>query len=127
MKKKNQTTVIVIIVISVLTIAGVLIWGFTSNWGQGKSSSQTSSSQKAASAAKEKTIDKLKKELNTLQENLEEDNFPSINGHKHPRGCAGAVYGSGALSQDYCENKDPYKNKCHWTGYQCVSKSKVNK
>ena len=47
-KKKNQTTVIVIVVILVLAVAGVLIWGFTSNWGQWKSSLQ-----KAREAAKE--------------------------------------------------------------------------
>ena len=48
MKKKNQTTVIVIVVILVLAVAGVLIWGFTSNWGQGKSSSQKAADKKKA-------------------------------------------------------------------------------
>lgn len=62
MKKKSQTAIIIIIIISVLSVSGVLIWGFTSNWGQPKKSG-------SKSKQKEKAIgDKLKK----IEEEIEE-------------------------------------------------------
>ena len=105
MKKKNQTTVIVIIVISVLAVAGVLIWGFTSNWGQGKSSSQKADDTAAAAKKKEEEITMTDEQYCEANKNM-----PSINsGVKN--GCAGATWSSGAVSEDYCKGEGDIINE----------------
>ena len=72
MKKKSQTAIIIIIIISVLSVSGVLIWGFTSNWGQPKKSG-------SKSKQKEKAIgDKLKK----IKEEIEDVKKDSTVGEK---------------------------------------------
>ena len=113
MKKKNQTTVIVIIVISVLAVAGVLIWGFTSNWGQGKSSSQKADDTAAAAKKKEEEITMTDEEEITMTDEQyceANKNMPSINsGVKN--GCAGATWSSGAVSEDYCKGEGDIINE----------------
>jgi hypothetical protein len=58
MKKKSQTAIIIIIIISVLSVSGVLIWGFTSNWGQPKKSGSKSKQKEKAIGDKLKKIEK---------------------------------------------------------------------
>ena len=50
----------------------------------------------------------------------------SMNGGKHPRGCPGAVWSSGAPAWSYCLNKDGrfpwWKDCCQWKGGSCKPK-----
>lgn len=105
MKKKNQTTVIVIIVISVLAVAGVLIWGFTSNWGQGKSLQKASLSQEKVEETQEKDNTELTDEQ-YCRKNKDKQSINAWSGNTQVtddmKGCAGSVYASGSSSEEYC-------------------------
>ena len=60
----------------------------------------------------------------------------SVNGGKHPKGCAGAVWSNGNPSKGYCKGTSKniqntkqveyYRKCCKWTGSKCVENSKQN-
>ena len=119
MKKKIQTTVIVIIVISVLAVSSVLIWGFTSNWGQGKSLQNVSLSQEKVEETQEKVeetqekVEETQAKDNTeltdeqyCKKNKDKQSINAWSGNTQVtddmKGCAGSVYASGSSSDEYC-------------------------